>query len=347
MCKSADLLLMVLDAGKPHFHREILTRELESVGIRLNRDPPRIYLKRKKTGGIAINSMVPLQRIDEKMVIRILQASAAGGACAACAERSAACARPGRTHVAPRSASPPHGHSSHTPSTPPSNLPPPPLQEYKLHNCDVLFKEDCTVDDLIDVIEGNRRYCKCLYVYNKIDVCSMEEVRTRAGGRVAMWQDWGSRRPPLLRPTPHVTPRTPRARSQVDEIARRPYSIPISCYHELNLDGLLARIWDMMVRCGRCWRVPCAQLPPKCPASHQSPPRPPPHTLTHSLTQGLVRIYAKKVGERPDFTEPVVLSEDRGGTTLEHFCSMIHRTMTKEFKYALVWGTSSKHMPQR
>lgn len=25
----------------------------------------------------------------------------------------------------------------------------------------------------------------------------------------------------------------------------------------------------------------------------------------------------------------------------------IHRTLTKEFKYALVWGTSSKHYPQR
>lgn len=32
----------------------------------------------------------------------------------------------------------------------------------------LLFKEDCTVDDLIDVIEGNRRYVKCLYVYNKV-----------------------------------------------------------------------------------------------------------------------------------------------------------------------------------
>ena len=46
-------------------------------------------------------------------------------------------------------------------------------------------------------------------MYNKIDVCSMEEV---------------------------------------DEIARRPYSIPISCYQKLNFDGLLARIWGMMVR---------------------------------------------------------------------------------------------------
>lgn len=25
-------------------------------------------------------------------------------------------------------------------------------------------------------VQGNRRYVKCLYVYNKIDVCSMEEV---------------------------------------------------------------------------------------------------------------------------------------------------------------------------
>lgn len=35
------------------------------------------------------------------------------------------------------------------------------MQEYKIHNCDLLFKEDCSVDDLIDVIEGNRRYVKC------------------------------------------------------------------------------------------------------------------------------------------------------------------------------------------
>ena len=37
VCKSADLLLMVLDATKPWHHRDILTRELEAVGMRLNR----------------------------------------------------------------------------------------------------------------------------------------------------------------------------------------------------------------------------------------------------------------------------------------------------------------------
>jgi ribosome-interacting GTPase 1 len=42
------------------------------------------------------------------------------------------------------------------------------LSQYRIHNCELLFKEDSTVDDLIDVIEGNRRYVKCLYVYNKV-----------------------------------------------------------------------------------------------------------------------------------------------------------------------------------
>lgn len=93
---------MVLDAVKPHSHRDILTRELESVGIRLNRSPPQIYFKRKKTGGVSINSTAPLTHLDEKMVQRI-------------------------------------------------------LQEYKVHNADVLFKEDATVEDLIDVMEVRPR----------------------------------------------------------------------------------------------------------------------------------------------------------------------------------------------
>lgn len=32
------------------------------------------------------------------------------------------------------------------------------------------------MDDLIDVIEGNRKYIKCLYVYNKIDVMGIDDV---------------------------------------------------------------------------------------------------------------------------------------------------------------------------
>ena len=40
----------------------------------------------------------------------------------------------------------------------------------------LLFREDATVDDLIDVIEGNRKYMKCIYVYNKIDVVGIDDV---------------------------------------------------------------------------------------------------------------------------------------------------------------------------
>jgi ribosome-interacting GTPase 1 len=76
VCKSADLLLMVLDASRPHAHRRILTEELESVGIRLNRKPPNIYFRKKKTGGISFNATVPLSRMDEKLCHRILQVRA-------------------------------------------------------------------------------------------------------------------------------------------------------------------------------------------------------------------------------------------------------------------------------
>ena len=73
VCRVRDLLLMVLDVSKPHAHKKILTAELESVGIRLNRRPPSIYFKKKKTGGISFNSTVPLTRMDEKLCHRILQ----------------------------------------------------------------------------------------------------------------------------------------------------------------------------------------------------------------------------------------------------------------------------------
>ena len=50
------------------------------------------------------------------------------------------------------------------------------MAEYKLHNAHVTFRGDYDVDELIDVIEGNRHYVKCLYVYIKIDIISIEEV---------------------------------------------------------------------------------------------------------------------------------------------------------------------------
>ena len=71
----------------------------------------------------------------------------------------------------------------------------------------VLFREDCSADDLIDVISGNRIYLQCLYVYNKIDQISLEEV---------------------------------------NRIARQPHSVVVSCNMHLNLDYLLETLWEYL-----------------------------------------------------------------------------------------------------
>jgi len=48
--------------------------------------------------------------------------------------------------------------------------------EYRLSNADVNIRCNATVDQLIDVIEGNRIYVPCVYVLNKIDQISIEEL---------------------------------------------------------------------------------------------------------------------------------------------------------------------------
>ncbi|KAG6657446.1 hypothetical protein I3843_04G084300 [Carya illinoinensis] len=59
----------------------------------------------------------------------------------------------------------------------------------------------------------------------------------------------------------------------------------------------------------------------------------------------LTRIYTKPKGMNPDYEDPVILSSRR--RTVEDFCNRIHKDMLKQFKYALVWGSSAKHKPQR
>lgn len=150
VARTADLVIIMLDATKPDIHRTLLERELEAVGIRLNKRKPNIYFKQKKTGGLKITSMVPLTRINEKMTQMI-------------------------------------------------------LQEYKIFNAEVIFREDCTPDEFIDVVSGNRVYMGCLYVYNKIDQISLQEV---------------------------------------DRLAREPHSVVVSCNLKLNLDYLLEKLWE-------------------------------------------------------------------------------------------------------
>jgi len=152
VARTADLVIMMLDATKPNVHRGLLEKELESVGLRLNKPKPNIYFKIKKGGGLSFNATCTLTKCSEKLVQMI-------------------------------------------------------LHEYKIFNAEVLFREDASADDFIDVIQANRVYLPCLYVYNKIDQIAIEEV---------------------------------------DRIAREPHSVVVSCNMRLNLDYLLDKIWEYL-----------------------------------------------------------------------------------------------------
>lgn len=58
----------------------------------------------------------------------------------------------------------------------------------------------------------------------------------------------------------------------------------------------------------------------------------------------LIRIYTKRKGVDPDFSEALIV---RNKSTIEDVCDQIHRTLKDTFKYALVWGASARHVPQR
>ncbi len=49
-------------------------------------------------------------------------------------------------------------------------------------------------------------------------------------------------------------------------------------------------------------------------------------------------------GAEPDFNEALIV---RNNSTIEDVCDRIHRNLKESFKYALVWGASARHVPQR
>eukprot|EP00301_Raphidiophrys_heterophryoidea_P014991 c23484_g1_i1.p1 GENE.c23484_g1_i1~~c23484_g1_i1.p1 ORF type:complete len:383 (-),score=76.83 c23484_g1_i1:80-1228(-) len=95
------------------------------------------------------------------------------------------------------------------------------LKEYRLSNAEVVLRCDATADQLIDVIEGNRAYIPALYVVNKIDAISMEEL---------------------------------------DIIDRLPHYVACSAHLEWNLDELQEKIWEYLDLV-RVYTKPKGQMP--------------------------------------------------------------------------------------
>eukprot|EP00804_Cyclotella_cryptica_P000260 CCRYP_010196-RA/>CCRYP_010196-RA protein AED:0.06 eAED:0.06 QI:282/1/1/1/1/1/3/394/338 len=95
------------------------------------------------------------------------------------------------------------------------------LKEYKISCAEVILREDITVDQFIDVIEGNRAYIPVLYVFNKIDALTIEEL---------------------------------------DILDQMPNYVPISSQHQWNLEELMESIWDKCNML-RIYTKPKGQIP--------------------------------------------------------------------------------------
>ena len=68
--RNADLLLIIVDVGKPEQY-ETLVRELHEAGIRMNREPPELTIRKASRGGILVNSTVELE-LDDQLIKAVL-----------------------------------------------------------------------------------------------------------------------------------------------------------------------------------------------------------------------------------------------------------------------------------
>ncbi|CAE6429778.1 unnamed protein product [Rhizoctonia solani] len=153
VARTCNLIFIVLDVLKPLGDKKVIESELEGFGIRLNKKPPQILVRKKEKGGIAITNTVPLTNLDHESIKAV-------------------------------------------------------LSEFRISNADVAIREpDATADDLIDVIEGNRVYVPAIYVLNKIDAISIEEL---------------------------------------DLLYKIPNSVPISSKEWMNIDELLEVMWSAL-----------------------------------------------------------------------------------------------------
>ncbi|AFM98257.1 GTPase [Encephalitozoon hellem] len=148
VARTCSLIIVCLDVLKPVSHKAVIERELEGVGIRLNKQPPKIKVTKKDKGGVTL--------IGDSLDLSTVKAV---------------------------------------------------LGEFRISNAEVITSGPCTIDDLIDVIEGNRKYVPCIYVLNKIDSISVEEL---------------------------------------DLLYKIPHSVPVCAHLGWNFDSLLSKMWDYL-----------------------------------------------------------------------------------------------------
>ncbi|MFW6038642.1 MAG: OBG GTPase family GTP-binding protein [Candidatus Saliniplasma sp.] len=71
VARESDLILLMGDVYKDEL--EVMAEELESKGVRLNKEPPEIVITKKEKGGIEVRSTVELTKIDKETIKEILR----------------------------------------------------------------------------------------------------------------------------------------------------------------------------------------------------------------------------------------------------------------------------------
>jgi len=73
VARTCSCIIIVLDAMKSLTQKKIIEKELEGVGIRLNKEPPNITVKKKERGGMNFSTTTKLTHLNEDLVRTILQ----------------------------------------------------------------------------------------------------------------------------------------------------------------------------------------------------------------------------------------------------------------------------------
>lgn len=71
VARNADLILLVVDVFDPNY-RPKLIQELEGIGIRVDREPPKIFIQTRLRGGLTINRTTKTPHLTDRIVTGIL-----------------------------------------------------------------------------------------------------------------------------------------------------------------------------------------------------------------------------------------------------------------------------------
>ena len=141
------------------------------------------------------------------------------------------------------------------------------LREFKIVNAEVLIRSPIDIDDLIDCIEGNKKYLSAITCITKSDLVSAAKI------------------------------------SKVKKELNA--DLAVSAETNFNVDLLKEFIFERL---------------------------------------NFIRVYMKEPRKEADMEEPMVIFR---GATIRDVCNKTHKDFAKKFKFARVWGPSSKHPAQR